>query len=121
MPRSQHAQDSATARRIRDAQPSLRGRRGKHASSGKRARSATTRAIAVVCAALWFSRVLTFALSGRRRRSALERAVRPRSSKNQLGAEKRCDCRGCRSEEHTSELQSRLHLVCRLLLEKKKK
>src|SRR2546422_8745736 len=43
-------------------------------------------------------------------------------------------CRGCRrepvgqrlagprrSEEHTSELQSRLHLVCRLLLEKKKK
>src|SRR3989449_2313076 len=25
-----------------------------------------------------------------------------------------------RSEEHTSELQSRLHLVCRLLLEKKK-
>src|SRR5256884_858196 len=35
------------------------------------------------------------------------------------------DCRGLtqvptyRSEEHTSELQSRLHLVCRLLLEKK--
>src|SRR3989449_3851536 len=28
---------------------------------------------------------------------------------------------GWRSEEHTSELQSRLHLVCRLLLEKKKK
>src|SRR5687768_18354392 len=27
---------------------------------------------------------------------------------------------GDRSEEHTSELQSRLHLVCRLLLEKKK-
>src|SRR5256884_3780300 len=26
-----------------------------------------------------------------------------------------------RSEEHTSELQSRLHLVCRLLLEKKRK
>src|SRR2546429_3538079 len=39
-----------------------------------------------------------------------------------------CRNRGCsssssppRSEEHTSELQSRLHLVCRLLLEKKKK
>src|SRR6266436_8970445 len=39
-----------------------------------------------------------------------------------------CDARGPRdsppaprSEEHTSELQSRLHLVCRLLLEKKKK
>ena len=29
-------------------------------------------------------------------------------------------CCGSRSEEHTSELQSRLHLVCRLLLEKKK-
>src|SRR2546422_7196955 len=29
--------------------------------------------------------------------------------------------RQTRSEEHTSELQSRLHLVCRLLLEKKKK
>src|SRR5687768_18007247 len=30
------------------------------------------------------------------------------------------DHRADRSEEHTSELQSRLHLVCRLLLEKKK-
>src|SRR3989304_237172 len=29
--------------------------------------------------------------------------------------------RSVRSEEHTSELQSRLHLVCRLLLEKKKR
>src|SRR3712207_7031607 len=29
--------------------------------------------------------------------------------------------RGLRSEEHTSELQSRQYLVCRLLLEKKKK
>src|SRR5687768_17845145 len=34
------------------------------------------------------------------------------------GPEKKTDTR---SEEHTSELQSRLHLVCRLLLEKKKK
>src|SRR2546422_6250106 len=33
-----------------------------------------------------------------------------------LGDELQC----LRSEEHTSELQSRLHLVCRLLLEKKK-
>src|SRR5437763_10946272 len=31
-----------------------------------------------------------------------------------------CRCRG-RSEEHTSELQSPMYLVCRLLLEKKKK
>src|SRR5256884_344363 len=30
------------------------------------------------------------------------------------------DHAAARSEEHTSELQSRLHLVCRLLLEKKK-
>src|SRR5438876_4655343 len=30
-------------------------------------------------------------------------------------------CRVWRSEEHTSELQSPVHLVCRLLLEKKKK
>src|SRR6516164_5002003 len=30
-------------------------------------------------------------------------------------------CTDARSEEHTSELQSQFHLVCRLLLEKKKK
>src|SRR5437762_5757985 len=37
-------------------------------------------------------------------------------------AEKKCDCH-CflRSEEHTSELQSPMYIVCRLLLEKKKK
>src|SRR2546422_6835210 len=33
---------------------------------------------------------------------------------------RRIEARFPRSEEHTSELQSRLHLVCRLLLEKKK-
>src|SRR2546422_7545554 len=37
-----------------------------------------------------------------------------------VAAKKLADREG-RSEEHTSELQSRLHLVCRLLLEKKKK
>src|SRR5687768_18146951 len=36
-------------------------------------------------------------------------------------AESLQNVRKMRSEEHTSELQSRLHLVCRLLLEKKKK
>src|SRR2546422_8593584 len=41
------------------------------------------------------------------------RALRPRVGEEVVGVE--------RSEEHTSELQSRLHLVCRLLLEKKKK
>src|SRR2546422_7026538 len=34
--------------------------------------------------------------------------------------QRHCRCAMERSEEHTSELQSRLHLVCRLLLEKKK-
>src|SRR2546422_8804411 len=34
---------------------------------------------------------------------------------------RRAAAKPARSEEHTSELQSRLHLVCRLLLEKKKK
>src|SRR2546422_4603042 len=38
-----------------------------------------------------------------------------------LGERGRLKFRAERSEEHTSELQSRLHLVCRLLLEKKKK
>src|SRR6266487_6638416 len=33
----------------------------------------------------------------------------------------RLQASGARSEEHTSELQSPVHLVCRLLLEKKKK
>src|SRR2546422_6569800 len=42
----------------------------------------------------------------------LEYGVAPRRTRGSRG-------RG-RSEEHTSELQSRLHLVCRLLLEKKK-
>src|SRR2546429_6646929 len=36
------------------------------------------------------------------------------------GASRARSAGGLRSEEHTSELQSRLHLVCRLLLEKKK-
>src|SRR5690625_6185739 len=47
--------------------------------------------------------------SGAPRSGTLARALRPASSGP-----------GARSEEHTSELQSRGHLVCRLLLEKKK-
>src|SRR2546429_3744766 len=42
------------------------------------------------------------------------RRARVRAARHDTG-------RRARSEEHTSELQSRLHLVCRLLLEKKKK
>src|SRR2546422_4912108 len=37
-----------------------------------------------------------------------------------LGLKELGEALAVRSEEHTSELQSRLHLVCRLLLEKKK-
>src|SRR3989449_8724858 len=57
--------------------------------------------------------------------------VRPLEAQRLLDAEPRHELALCqhdaeqhaaeRSEEHTSELQSRLHLVCRLLLEKKKK
>src|SRR5687768_18303880 len=45
---------------------------------------------------------------------------RPRSPSSSSCRASSCR-RPPRSEEHTSELQSRLHLVCRLLLEKKKK
>src|SRR2546422_4755462 len=51
----------------------------------------------------------------KRRRAAAPSPVPVRS---QLGCLAQVDM--FRSEEHTSELQSRLHLVCRLLLEKKK-
>src|SRR2546422_7019242 len=46
--------------------------------------------------------------------------VQPRREQLRAGSARRVGERGGRSEEHTSELQSRLHLVCRLLLEKKK-
>src|SRR3989449_1668082 len=55
---------------------------------------------------------------GRRVREMREEGA-PRA--NALGRLHRLRDREVRSEEHTSELQSRLHLVCRLLLEKKKK
>src|SRR2546422_1579879 len=50
---------------------------------------------------------------------ASESAGRARSRKG--SSRRRPSTLLVRSEEHTSELQSRLHLVCRLLLEKKKK
>src|SRR2546422_6898449 len=46
--------------------------------------------------------------------------ARWRSRSSKVGVEDHLRWRLHRSEEHTSELQSRLHLVCRLLLEKKK-
>src|SRR2546422_5522778 len=45
----------------------------------------------------------------------------PRTASVALAAKVTIAAVQSRSEEHTSELQSRLHLVCRLLLEKKKK
>src|SRR2546422_5452037 len=49
-------------------------------------------------------------------------AIDPHDAGFDLGrhVERQVDVLRPRSEEHTSELQSRLHLVCRLLLEKKK-
>src|SRR2546422_6092450 len=55
----------------------------------------------------------------RRRARPDRRAPRTPGARRTTGAGP-CRTRA-RSEEHTSELQSRLHLVCRLLLEKKKK
>src|SRR2546422_3700475 len=60
------------------------------------------------------------AATSRRRRalsSGRESASFPTSA-SPAGGRRGSSCK--RSEEHTSELQSRLHLVCRLLLEKKK-
>src|SRR2546429_6981402 len=51
------------------------------------------------------------------------RVAADRAGRGRVTAQRRRDRRdepARRSEEHTSELQSRLHLVCRLLLEKKK-
>src|SRR5690348_17861353 len=48
-------------------------------------------------------------------------AVRDRSEPLHRRSQQPAESLGFRSEEHTSELQSPVHLVCRLLLEKKKK
>src|SRR5258706_3846767 len=48
-------------------------------------------------------------------------AIRTRSSPSTGAATTNSVCESLRSEEHTSELQSLTNLVCRLLLEKKKK
>src|SRR5205823_10350226 len=47
--------------------------------------------------------------------------LRPDRDRALREREGRLEVAGCRSEEHTSELQSLAYLVCRLLLEKKKK
>src|SRR2546422_2942705 len=55
-----------------------------------------------------------------RRRSLVARGQPLREERVHLARERGARQLVRRSEEHTSELQSRLHLVCRLLLEKKK-
>src|SRR3712207_6983485 len=53
--------------------------------------------------------------------SKQQRGVSPRSQRSRTGTPTSSAIRvSARSEEHTSELQSRQYLVCRLLLEKKK-
>src|SRR5687768_17846431 len=68
--------------------------------------------------------VLRDRVHGVRREQVRSGAVRHGAHELLSAAGGRADLRGTRSlqrsEEHTSELQSRLHLVCRLLLEKKK-
>src|SRR3989442_11498094 len=54
-------------------------------------------------------------------RSALAGSLAPATRRAPAGRRRRAAGPATRSEEHTSELQSRPHLVCRLLLEKKKK
>src|SRR5690554_7072244 len=54
-------------------------------------------------------------------RPLLETACKGRSQDRYRPVAQLAEQRSPRSEEHTSELQSRPHLVCRLLLEKKKK
>src|SRR2546429_2986491 len=56
----------------------------------------------------------------RTRHLAVESAIYRASRRSQQMPEDALRVQSGRSEEHTSELQSRLHLVCRLLLEKKK-
>src|SRR5690348_17509790 len=57
------------------------------------------------------------------RRRGWDRGGRSRSAarRSRVRSGPRASTRRSRSEEHTSELQSPVHLVCRLLLEKKKK
>src|SRR2546422_2899909 len=77
------------------------------------------------CSRDWSSDVCSSDLRDRNGGDALRRQGRLRlpAGRLQLLAGLPARPRHCvpRSEEHTSELQSRLHLVCRLLLEKKKK
>src|SRR2546422_2754094 len=62
----------------------------------------------------------TWRVGGARRCAAAAAGTTARASRTAVVRAMQARSRKARSEEHTSELQSRLHLVCRLLLEKKK-
>src|SRR5947209_14673396 len=68
---------------------------------------------------LFRSFVYTFKLTGRARKIEVNQAFAKKLADAKL--QKLLNTGDLRSEEHTSELQSRQYLVCRLLLEKKKK
>src|SRR5256884_5407026 len=72
-------------------------------------------AVALTIALVGVAGVLAFSVSARTREFGIRLALGSPPMRLLAGVV------GERSEEHTSELQSRLHLVCRLLLEKKKK
>src|SRR2546422_4940874 len=63
----------------------------------------------------------TSALTARRTAGEIAASARRRDGPCFIESQNSSRLLKTRSEEHTSELQSRLHLVCRLLLEKKKK
>src|SRR3712207_7966305 len=67
------------------------------------------------------ARVGGILLKGSSRPRCARRPRRPAAAGSPPGRPCRRGGRCARSEEHTSELQSRQYLVCRLLLEKKKK
>src|SRR5206468_8824528 len=72
----------------------------------------------------WRERAQFFAMAARMMRRILVEAARARASQKRGGMAPKVnidETAVLRSEEHTSELQSRSDLVCRLLLEKKKK
>src|SRR2546421_3211743 len=74
---------------------------------------------------LFRSRAARLSYSGRKRDAQfdirLARSRRRRTNRSRQRRSRLQEIRRERSEEHTSELQSRSDLVCRLLLEKKKK
>src|SRR2546429_6287951 len=73
------------------------------------------------CSRDWSSDVCSSDLSTSRPKPAVPAASRTGLGKSTPKRRTAVTASRGRSEEHTSELQSRLHLVCRLLLEKKKK